>query len=341
MTFLTTNDEFSLIDKFQDGLFIIDIDKNIIKVNSSASSITGYQEDELLQLTIDEIDPFNPSFKDSKIKEFFKKVNSNAITSKMNTMQLRKSGKLYPAESHYFILSDDANPKMVIITKDKSNINTLEQHLVKEKNQRIRALFEGQEIERKRIAKEMHDSIGQMLATVKLSISTLPDLTKKEQIKKLDNIDNLLGSVIEDVRRIYEDLFPRVLQEFGLRITLENLCDQIQGITNIKSNFEFVGKEKEIEDHLENSVYRIAQEAINNTVKYADATEIRIRLSIFTNNIELTVEDNGKGFDISDHNVMKSHGLNNMRERSEVLNGIFEIQSEQKKGTKISVSIPI
>ena len=340
MASLTTNDEFSLIDKFPDALFIIDFDKNIIKVNSSACSITGYEEDELLQLKIDKIDPFNPNFKDSKFKEFFKKLNSNAITSKMNTMQLRKSGILYPAESSYFIMNDDDNPKMVIITQDKSNINTLEQYLVKEKNQRIRALFEGQEIERKRIAKEMHDSIGQLLASVKLSISALPDLTKKEQTKKIDSIDNLLGSIIEDVRRIYENLFPRVLQEFGLRISLENLCDQIQDITNIKINFEFVGKEREIEDQLANSIYRITQEAINNAMKYADATEIRVRLSYVTNNVELTVQDNGKGFDASTHDIMISHGLNNMKERSEVLNGTFEIQSVQKEGTSIRVNIP-
>lgn len=341
MAFLTANDEFSLIDKFPDGLFIIDIDKNIIKVNSSACSITGYKEDELLQLTIDVIDPFNPKFKDSKFKNFFNKLISNGVTSKMNTMQLRKSGKLYPAESIYFILNDNDNTRMAIITKDKTNINTLEKHLVKEKNQRIRALFEGQEIERKRIAKEMHDSIGQLLASVKMSISALPDLTKKEQTKKIGSIDNLLGSVIEDVRRIYENLFPRVLQEFGLRMSLENLCDQIQDITNLKTNFEFVGKERKIEDQMANSIYRITQEAINNTIKYADATEIRVRLSYITNNVELTVQDNGKGFDASAHDSTETHGLNNMKDRSEVLNGTFEIVSVQNEGTSIRVNIPI
>lgn len=341
MAFLTANDEFSLIDKFPDGLFIIDIDKNIIKVNSSACSITGYKEDELLQLTIDVIDPFNPKFKDSKFKNFFNKLISNGVTSKMNTMQLRKSGKLYPAESIYFILNDKDNTRMAIITKDKTNINTLEKHLVKEKNQRIRALFEGQEIERKRIAKEMHDSIGQLLASVKMSISALPDLTKKEQTKKIGSIDNLLGSVIEDVRRIYENLFPRVLQEFGLRMSLENLCDQIQDITNLKTNFEFVGKERKIEDQMANSIYRITQEAINNTIKYADATEIRVRLSYITNNVELTVQDNGKGFDASAHDSTETHGLNNMKDRSEVLNGTFEIVSVQNEGTSIRVNIPI
>jgi len=341
MEFFTANDDFSLIDKFPDALFVIDLRKNIIKVNSSACSMTGYKENELLELKIDELDPYNPKFKGSKLKNFFKYTSTKNSGSAMNTMQLRKNGKLYHTESKYYVLNEHENPLMVVITKDTTEIKILEQSLVLEKNQRIRALFEGQEIERKRIAKEMHDSIGQMLAIVKLSISILPDLTKKEQIKKIDNIDNLLGSVIEDVRRIYEDLFPRVLQEFGLRITLENLCDQIQDITNIKTNFEFVGKEKDIEDYLANSIYRIAQEAINNIIKYADATEIRIRLSFFTNKLELTIEDNGKGFDISDHDNMKSHGLINMKERSEVLNGVFEIQTEQKKGTKINVNIPL
>lgn len=340
MTFFTAKDEFLLIDKFPDALFVIDLHKNIIKVNSSACSMTGYEENELLKLKLDELDPYNPKLKGSIFKKFFKDSNTKTIGSTMNTMQVRKNGKLYHAESRYYVLNQYEDPLMVVITKDISEIKMLEHSLVMEKNQRIRSLYEGQEIERKRIAKEMHDSIGQMLATVKMSISTIVDLTKNEQRKKINTIDHLLESVIDDVRRIYEDLFPRVLEQFGLRISLENLCEQIQNITNIKIAFEFVGKESVMDDQLANSIYRIAQEAINNTIKYAEATEIHLRLSLIANNIELTVEDNGKGFDISAHDIMKSHGLNNMRERSEVLNGVFEIQTELKKGTKISVKIP-
>ena len=341
MAFFTANDEFSLIDKFPDALFVIDLHKNIIKVNSSACSMTGYEENELLKLKIDEIDPFNPKFKGSKFKKFFKDSNTKTTASVMNTMQLRKNGKLYQAESKYYVLNEHENPLMVVITKDITEIKRLEQSLVMEKNQRIRSLYEGQEIERKRIAKEMHDSIGQMLATIKLSIATIADLTKKEQRKKINTIDYLLESVIDDVRRIYENLFPRVLEEFGLRISLENLCEQIQDITNIKIDFKFVGRERELDDHIANSIYRISQEAINNTIKYADATEIHLRLSFFTNNIELMIKDNGKGFDITNRDIMQSHGLNNMKERSETLNGIINIQSEKKKGTKITVNIPI
>jgi two-component system NarL family sensor kinase len=205
--------------------------------------------------------------------------------------------------------------------------------------ERSSALLEGQEKERRRIAMELHDGIGQMLTVIRFKVSALDG---HEQFQK--ETKALLDDTIAEVRRISNNVMPSVLLDFGLESALKTLCSNTQKYTDMKVDFTFI-HEKDITINFEASVslYRIAQEALNNTVKYAKADHATVSVIQRGNSICMEINDNGKGFDIKEYDLKGklSNGIKNMRERIRLLQGKFEISSVENEGTEIKAEIPL
>jgi signal transduction histidine kinase len=205
----------------------------------------------------------------------------------------------------------------------------------------MEATMESEENERRRLAGELHDSVGGMLSTIRVGLSTmakqLPDPKVIDQSKLM--IDDTLTSV----RRISLDLMPSTLEKFGLVPALKELCERFQAASLIPLHFEEHGDVAEIDGKRALKIFRIVQELINNAVKHAQATSLNVAISS-EGDLKITVEDDGIGFDPS-HTFSASTngsglGLYNMQNRSRLLNARLEFDVQTKKGSKITLTVP-
>ena len=213
---------------------------------------------------------------------------------------------------------------------------------------RAGALIEGQEEERKRFARELHDGIGQMLTGLKLHAEKLKHVqfTDEKQRSRFDQLVIMIQDTIRTTRQISYNLMPSVLEDFGLNAALNLLCEQTSQSSGIK--VEFIGSRERValSKPIEIGLYRIAQEALNNAVKHSNADFIMITLEKNTDQILLKIEDNGKGFLLDNvknqENVYLPHnGIENIRTRASLLNGEISIDSKLNGGTRLVVKIDL
>jgi len=205
-----------------------------------------------------------------------------------------------------------------------------------------------QEDERKRIAGELHDSVGQTLAALKYGIETV--LVKKDggdlagAFNLLECFVPTLQRSIDETRGIYMGLRPPMLDSLGLLATLEWFCREFQSLhSSYRLELETNITEEEIPDTVKIIIFRIAQEALNNAAKHSRAKRVNLLLTKSRSSIELTVKDDGEGFELDSvlsHNGLKSLGLAGMRDRAKLGGGIFSIESAPGKGTVLRASWP-
>jgi signal transduction histidine kinase len=213
--------------------------------------------------------------------------------------------------------------------------------LKKEKSQRIRSVLDGQEIERQRLSRELHDGLGQSLIAIKLRLESLDSDADPEAQQIIDNIRKSFNRLIDEVRRISNNLMPAALHEFGLENALRNHCEELSAQTNINLRFSNNGNPVVMSRKTKTYLYRIAQEALNNVVKHAKASQVKVSLHKEAGSVQLIVEDNGRGINQEESCKGKGNGLYNMRERVNLLHGTMEIKTAAGKGTAISIHLPL
>jgi signal transduction histidine kinase len=204
-------------------------------------------------------------------------------------------------------------------------------------------LMKVEEKERKRIARELHDSIGQYLTAIKFNAENiLTRLMLKDDEAAIETLQTgipLIQQTIEEVRRIMMDLRPTILDDLGIIATISWFCREFQIVFgNIKVEKQIRLNEYQIPEPLKIIIYRIMQESMNNAAKYSKADLIRVRLKQVKQRIELTIMDNGIGFDTDRKH--KGLGLISMRERIEGSGGSLMFRTKAGKGTMIRASWP-
>jgi len=211
-------------------------------------------------------------------------------------------------------------------------------------------LLTAEETERKRIARELHDSVGQALSAIKFRIeNTIEEFRKNpvdSNIESLEPIIPLTQKTIEEVRSIVKDLRPSILDDLGILATIAWFCREFQNIySTVSISREIDIAEKDIPVSLKTFIYRIMQEALNNVAKHSQADRVRLCLKKTNGRIELLIEDNGQGFNygkaVYHKNSMKGFGLASMKERAELSGGAWTIKSVEGAGTSIRVLWPI
>ena len=197
------------------------------------------------------------------------------------------------------------------------------------------ALIEGEEVERKRIARDLHDGLGSMLSGLKIHLK----LAEKENALSAAEVNNLLDKSIKELRNISQNLMPESLLKLSLEHALRDLC---MANSNAKTQIEFqyLIQKPNLPKNYEIVIYRIIQELLNNALKYADASLILVSCSQNKDTFFITVEDNGVGFDIMDKNN-NGMGLRNIKNRVEILKGKLEIESEVNKGTSAYIELKV
>ncbi|HLR42070.1 MAG TPA: sensor histidine kinase [Pseudogracilibacillus sp.] len=213
----------------------------------------------------------------------------------------------------------------------------------KEKQQLGLKVIEAQEIERKRLSREIHDGPAQMLAHI-LIRSEIIDLSlrdgKIEQVmQEVRNMRKNIRSSLKEVRRIIYDLRPMALDDLGIIPTLKKHISTVAEFNDVEIDLILLGEEKRLATDYELAVFRLIQEALQNTIKHAKATVIKVTLEILLDQVTIIIRDNGIGFDIQERKK-DSFGLIGMRERVEMLDGVFIIDSSEGKGTTIRAVLP-
>ena len=206
------------------------------------------------------------------------------------------------------------------------------------------ALMEGQEGERKRIAQELHDRLGSMLAMVKLHFNTVNDsldALKQQARERYEEANTLLDQACEEVRRVAHDMSSGFLVEFGLIPTLKELGDSITKSGEMSVEVLDFGFEERLDPTLEITVYRTLQELIGNVLKHAKAKELTIQLIKKGDNLNVVVEDDGVGFDLSSIENKQGMGLSGTRNRIESQNGTLVIDSSPGNGTTVTINVPL
>jgi PAS domain S-box-containing protein len=209
-------------------------------------------------------------------------------------------------------------------------------------------LMRVQENERKRIAQELHDEVGQMLQSMKMNLDRIkknlsmePKMVESTKDWLIDT-EKLLFQTIDDIRTLTFDLRPSMLDDFGLVPTLRWYVDDYTRRSNIKVFLKGKEEKYRFPPEIEVNLYRIIQEALTNVAKHAYATEVSIFLSQKDSTTILSVKDNGVGFDANTvlSSPQRGMGIFNMKERVSLLGGSFEIISQPHKGTRVNVKIP-
>jgi len=211
--------------------------------------------------------------------------------------------------------------------------------LLSERASRLSSVIDGQEMERQRISREMHDGVGQALSAIGLRLE-LASRTDTEKIRPVvDQTKMLVDQTIDEVRAICRSLTPPALKEFGPVTAIRRMAEDAAQHAGMQLLFTVNGNLSNPGIKSGTYLYRIAQEAINNVVKHANAQTIEITISINEQNIEFLCKDDGCGFEASATSA--GNGILNMKERALLIDGFFSLNSVAGKGTSIVVKIPL
>jgi two-component system NarL family sensor kinase len=217
------------------------------------------------------------------------------------------------------------------------------QHMEFEFQQKMLQIeLQSQETERRRLAADLHDSIGGMLSTIRVGISTMARMLPDPQ--SIGETKQMLDDTISSVRRISRDLMPSTLEKFGLVHALQELCERFQATSLIPIHFHEDSVIQPMDKSKELMIFRVVQELLNNAIKHSQATAINVILRA-EEHLLVSVEDDGVGFDAealkADKQSGKGLGLFNLENRARLLGGTLEYEKHRKKGSKTILTLPI
>ncbi|MCC6462189.1 MAG: sensor histidine kinase [Saprospiraceae bacterium] len=230
--------------------------------------------------------------------------------------------------------------RVIAEIKEQINQQTIRQLEDALRIESMQSMIEGQETERRRVAHDLHDSVGGLLAATKIRLENLsaklPLLSENEEFGK---IKHLLDDTIAETRQISRNLQPGSLHQFGLMKAVSDLISRVQGAGVPAIDFQHFGDFSQLDHTLALNCYRIVQELLQNSQKHAKATEILVQLSRTDSELTLLVEDNGKGYDPD--RVNKGMGTDNVAQRVQFLKGEISIQSAEGQGTSTMITVPL
>jgi len=298
----------AMVETTTDAILILDHEQKITLANQAAERLFGYTRDELMHQTIEMLIPVRfHGVHHQHVEEFGKTGNSiRRMGGEANVVGLRADGTEFPIDASISHSLENGKPFYTVILRDITERKRAEQEL-KLSREYLRNLYDNletiREQERKRIARELHDDLGQTLGAIRIDLTLLrndlpadtPELEKNAAL-----IDKLLLSAITSVRRISSDLRPRPLDDLGLVAALQMLANEFSQRHGIACEVSAQSEDLPLPDEIASPLFRMVQESLTNVAKHADATDVRIELGVHENILSLTVADNGKGFADSD-----------------------------------------
>lgn len=321
-------------------------DSAYLYVNKFVSLNDSLQNADQLETTNRLSQQYESQKKDEKIQELSEEKNSAEfnVRKQRNLLISALIGFLAILAGIYFIIrffQKQISTRELINRQNeeinKQKITELENNM---KIESMHAMIEGQEAERERVAKDLHDSLGGLLSTVKLQFDSLENkLEDVTNFKNYQNANRLLDTACQEVRDIARNMQPSSLLNLGLVAAVGDLINRIDDPDQRTIDFQHYGLENKLENTVALTVYRLVQELLNNSIKHSQAKEILIQLTRKENEFIIMVEDDGVGFDVE--GVEKGMGTENILSRVNYLKGDLSVHSEKEKGTTTLITVPL
>lgn len=219
----------------------------------------------------------------------------------------------------------------------------LQFEIMKQQELAIRAVMEAEEHERQRIAKDLHDGVGQMMSAAKMNLSAFESeitFANNDQKQSLEKVIQLVDESCKEVRTVSHIMMPNALLKNNLGVAIRDFVDKLSSKT-LQAHVSTQGLDERFDSNVETVLYRVIQECVSNAIQHAGATTLDISITRDKDGISGTIEDNGKGFDISDKDNFEGIGLKNITTRIEYLKGTVDFDSASGRGTVIAFHVPL
>ena len=317
-----------LVENLPAGAVLVEKEK--LFFNKAIEKITGYSQQEINTLN----DWFKCLYdeRSDAVRELYEEDKLNGFKEPRTINILTKSGEV----KHLIFVAYVFEDNEVWLVQDVTQQKKMEEKV-------LSSIILGEDRERKRVAKELHDGLGQYLTaanlnlnSVKKEIHLLPENQKKQFLNGL----SFLNEAIEETRNIAQNLMPKAIDDYGLVVALESMLDKLRIITSVDIEFIHNIHDFSLPKNLEINLYRIIQELVNNALKHSSSGKITIQIMKHFDIFILTYEDNGVGFEPDETDASEGLGLLNIKNRILSMGGTIDIDSIKGKGTNIVVSIP-
>lgn len=285
-------------------------------------------------------------------REIYRKESQyqmNQLEAKFKTREIKKQAELKSKEN---LILKKRNQLYLVITFAVLFIAIIFFLLIQFRNQRrklqlelkiqqerLQAIFEGEEKEKARLARELHDGIVQELVAFKHQLNQLDQLNETELKHKKEALEQQLSNTTHEVRNLAHELMPVSLQQKDLQAALTDLFEKAFNHNNIATEINLTAFNQPVSKSIETNIFRICQELINNCIKYSEATEVSLFLKERNNAILLIFEDNGKGFNTNSNTP--GFGISSIQSRLEIMQGEMTIESNPQHGTCFTIKIPL
>lgn len=327
----------SILSKIKSAVLVIDQQYKIKYLNKFLGSLLNIPTDVLTGFILGE-DIKLSSLTDETISlQSLIKSDSEELASQ-KIIYINYGGRQYPINNIYItkasFFKTEEEQYLIMFTDARDRLNKLKASKIK-RQQKLNAQLEGVENERARVSRELHDGLGQMLNVIKMKARNLND-----NEANLAGILSLIDQTIEETRKISNDLMPSKLRHFDLQSCLNSLCEEFEG-TGIQIYYNSNLRPKELDDY-KIHIYRIVQEAFNNSLKHSQANKISLQIYKEEEKVRISIEDDGIGFDfikLKKNLERESHGLTNIMDRVNAMQGEVEFHSDQDFGTSIIIHL--
>jgi PAS domain S-box-containing protein len=333
----------TLLSTTMDSFFLVDSEGHLIDVNEPFCTMTGYSRDELLTMSIHDIEAIEKPADTARHIQQIMEIGSDRFESRHNY----KDGKIIEVEVS--TTYKEAEKRFYVFVRDITERKKSEKEL-KNSREQLRYLASYlqtmREKERTDIAREIHDELGQSLTALKFDLMNLTrDIDRFEGVErsairdKMHLISGFIDELSEKVHKIAMELRPGILDHLGLSSAIEWQLNDFQKRTGISGEYTPAVKTA-VNGEIATAVFRILQESLTNVIRHANATRVEVRLNEEAGHLILEIEDNGEGF--SENNLHDEHslGLLGMKERAYSFGGTLDITSTIGSGTKVVVSVP-
>ena len=326
-----------------------------LKIYKLLSDIAFASQDLISAKEFDlKVDRLNDSINNDNLAEVVTRYEKEYETAKKESrIALQQAQLQQQSVLNYFLIGGSAALLLISILlfrnyRHKQHVQRLQiEELEKEKQiTATAAVLRGEERERTRLAKDLHDGLGGMLSGIKFSLSNMKEnlIMTPDHAQAFERSIDMLDSSIKEMRRVAHNMMPEMLLRYGLKTGLEEFCNEINRSGAIHTNYQFIGSNDiKLDQTIAVTIYRVVQELVNNAIKHSGAQNVLVQLDVSEAEklVTITVEDDGKGFDKNLLGESGGMGWNNIQSRVDFLKGKIDIQSEKGKGTSVLIEISI
>ncbi len=335
------------------GILLVDLDDLIVQNNPAFSRIVGFSAEELCDMPLTS-DLIHPEEREQAVHAFQSVKSGQQPAAKLQCRMRTSKGDYTWTELTASLFSETGSPAQfcVCLVEDITSKKNMENELraseaqLKQLSAHLLGLIEQ---ERRRIAHELHDSIGSYLGAIKLGLgqllSCVPPSAKEQLQEQLDHLSQMLKEAMNEVQRINTSLYPPVLDDLGIVAALRWHCGRVSSsVPALSLDFQADIDESRIQPGLPIVIYRVSQEAIHNALQHSGSNTVAVSLSEEEDTVVLRIADRGKGLPGEKPGLNESvrgMGIRNMRKRVELSGGVFKISSAKGEGTAVSARWPV